>query len=449
MSGPQEDATDLLRRLVGIPLTTPTRHMPNKVLAVLPPVVVVATNHAPAGEEVPIQDVQDGLDLLREVGEVRIDPDPLGHRSSFIGTVLLQLPGAMYVGSPARIRLTDPETHRRQPVRMPQVVMQPSYGDAAARQHWRDTLDREIEFANPPYWDELSAEQRDALMELHPTGAARFWGATANQDRNMQRLATGDVVFFTGGNIVRAVGEIGVRFRNEEFANLLWSPHEDRGSYLNVYSLRSFQPVVIPYEEIWALPGFNAGDVFMGLRILSDERADIVLQAFGITTAAAAEQESALEKAFADRLARLLGVVVPAESVNTSQTRYQQPEQSKLVQRNESLLLQAYRKSLGDDAGTRLKVDTGWTDYYMERDEGAEILEAKGTADHDHVRQALAQLLDYRRFSPQPVARLSALFPEPPDRLSVELLHDYGIDCVYLDDRGEFVRVPTPQPLRI
>jgi len=58
------------------------------------------------------------------------------------------------------------------------------------------------------------------------------------------------------------------------------------------------------------------------------------------------------------------------------------------------------------------------------------------------VRQALAQLLDYRRFSPKPVARLSALFPERPPDPSIELLHDYGIDCVHLEGDGIFSRLP-------
>jgi hypothetical protein len=33
---------------------------------------------------------------------------------------------------------------------MPQVVIQPSYGSRAARQHWHDTLDQAVEFAKLP-----------------------------------------------------------------------------------------------------------------------------------------------------------------------------------------------------------------------------------------------------------------------------------------------------------
>jgi hypothetical protein len=85
----------------------------------------------------------------------------------------------------------------------------------------------------------------------------------------------------------------------------------------------------------------------------------------------------------------------------------------------------------------------GLADFYAEGPGGAEILEAKSSASHDYVRQALPQLLDCGRFSPKKPVRLSALFPERPSALSIKLLHDYGIDCVYLDDHGTFARLPA------
>ena len=62
--------------------------------------------------------------------------------------------------------------------------------------------------------------------------------------------------------------------------------------------------------------------------------------------------------------------------------------------------------------------------------------------------KALAQLLDYARFSPEPLARIAALFPQQPDHHGVGLLHQYGIDCIYLDDTGSFVRLPAPVSAR-
>lgn len=92
----------MLRRLIGVPLSTVTGRA-NRILGVRPPDVVVATERSPDGRPVPIAWVDDALDLLRRDGEVVVDPEHLGHRSSFIGAVLLTLPGAREVGSPPHI----------------------------------------------------------------------------------------------------------------------------------------------------------------------------------------------------------------------------------------------------------------------------------------------------------------------------------------------------------
>jgi hypothetical protein len=94
--------------------------------------------------------------------------------------------------------------------------------------------------------------------------------------------------------------------------------------------------------------------------------------------------------------------------------------------------------------GTTLRVPTGIADHYAETPEGSEIIEAKSSSDHLHVRQALSQLLDYSRFSPRPVIRLTAPFPDRPGPESLRLLHDYDIDCIYLQPDGEFIGVPAP-----
>lgn len=148
---------------------------------------------------------------------------------------------------------------------MVQVVIQPSFGNADAQRHWADTIAREVRFDGDELRATLTPEQLADLKAMHPTGQARFWGAVSSHDSRMDTLATGDIVLFTGKKHVRGVGEVGVTFRNSRMADSMWTPHGDRGSYHNVYSLRSFEPSLIPYEEIWALPGFNAGDNFMGM----------------------------------------------------------------------------------------------------------------------------------------------------------------------------------------
>jgi hypothetical protein len=75
-------------------------------------------------------------------------------------------------------------------------------------------------------------------------------------------------------------------------------------------------------------------------------------------------------------------------------------------------------------------------------------VEAKSSAKHKFVRQALSQLLDYVRFSPTPVTSLAALFPKCPANLGVQLLHHYGIDCIYVDVEGSFTSLPAPPSAR-
>lgn len=115
---------------------------------------------------------------------------------------------------------------------MSQVVIQPSYGNAAARRHWADTLDRELDFDRAPTRPLLTDAQHRALLDMHPTGRARFWGATKAHDTRMPTLTAGDVVLFTGGKLVRAVGEVGVSFRNAKIADELWdlTPRRAAGS---------------------------------------------------------------------------------------------------------------------------------------------------------------------------------------------------------------------------
>ena len=156
---------------------------------------------------------------------------------------------------------------------MVQVFIQPSYGTPEARRCWRTTLAQTVPFRQAGLGPADSAR----LNALHPSGRARFWGATAKHDKRMDGVAAGDVVLLTGRKHVLAVGEVGHAFRDPAFARHLWRPDPSKCLWSNVYSLHRYWPVQIPYEEIWALPGFNAGDNFMGLRFLAPEKAAVVL----------------------------------------------------------------------------------------------------------------------------------------------------------------------------
>lgn len=99
-----ETATDLLRRLIGVPIST-IDGSPNLVLGVTPPDVIVATTRSPQGTPVPIADVQQALDRLRTEGAVTIAPGEVGYRSAFVGAVLLTLPGARASGTPPVVQV--------------------------------------------------------------------------------------------------------------------------------------------------------------------------------------------------------------------------------------------------------------------------------------------------------------------------------------------------------
>jgi hypothetical protein len=163
------------------------------------------------------------------------------------------------------------------------VIIQPSYGTREARRHWADTLDRPVPFREPRYADVLTTAERAALDDEHPDGLARFWGATPQHDRKMDTLAADDVVLLTGQKHVRAVGTVGRVLRNDEFARRLWRPDPARCLWRNVYSFRAYRPVWIPYEQVWALPGFTVGDNFMGLRFLNPEKSATIVAGLSLT----------------------------------------------------------------------------------------------------------------------------------------------------------------------
>src|ERR1017187_3320780 len=101
-------ARPLLESLVGQPISAVTGR-PNTVLRVEGDSVVAATRRSRTGQPVPIQWVQSGLEQLLETGEIEVSVPSLGHRSSFVGAVLLTLPDAVLIRTtPPRIRLNQP-----------------------------------------------------------------------------------------------------------------------------------------------------------------------------------------------------------------------------------------------------------------------------------------------------------------------------------------------------
>ncbi|MDA0566467.1 hypothetical protein LG943_19415 [Streptomonospora sp. S1-112] len=320
---------------------------------------------------------------------------------------------------------------------MLRVVIQPSYGNPAARRHWHDTLDQEVDFKAPHRWELLTSAQRDRLLEAHPGGTARFWGATKVHDKKMEILSSGDVVLFTGQKYVRGVGEMGAIFRNADFADTLWNPDPANGAWRNVYSLASFSPVMIPYEEIWELPGFNHGDNFMGMRVLRGDKAEEILRGLHIETDVEREVKDDLDHGITKTVVRET-VVVELEGMHVKSTTYTREAGEVVARRAESMLVREYLATRQDVQWKRLSTPAGLTDIYLSGAQGTELIEAKSDIGVRYVREALAQLLDYIPHAPRPLDRMTALFPEQPEARHIELLHRYGIGCTFRVAPGVF-----------
>jgi hypothetical protein len=141
-----------------------------------------------------------------------------------------------------------------------QVLIQPAYGTADARRYGAESLEKTVDFR--AHADLLDPADLARLNALHASGRARFWGAKDKYDRRMDTVTTGDV---------------GHGFRNPAFARRLWNPDPGKCLFSNVYSLRRHRRAGIPYEEIWALPGFTTGDNFMGLRFLDEPKSAAII----------------------------------------------------------------------------------------------------------------------------------------------------------------------------
>jgi hypothetical protein len=159
------DARSLLESLVGQQISTLTGR-PNTVLGLADINVIVGTDRSPDGEPVPITAVQVALDRLLETGEVEVHPRSLGHRSSFVGAVLLTLPGAVALRtSPPRIELTDPVTayHANEAGHINDW-----WADDPQQRSWLEITDR------PDIGIDLHCPQRDATGNRTP-GYSLIW----------------------------------------------------------------------------------------------------------------------------------------------------------------------------------------------------------------------------------------------------------------------------------
>lgn len=261
-------------------------------------------------------------------------------------------------------------------------------------------------------------------------------------------------MIFTGQGRAWALGTVGYRFDNDQFASALWQETQDKGTYRHIYSLASFEEVDVPYAAINEPLGLLPTNHFQTMTVYDRHgKAEAVAEALHLRlTAPPGASYDDLDRALASELASEahgLTWLAPIEAVHSASTSYVTSARGVIVHRGEALLVAAYAATL--DAGIprgRHFLSVGVTDLWIEHPDGPELVEAKSVASRDYVRQALAQLLYYATATPQTPRVLTALFPERPTPPLVSLLHNYGIDCVYRIAAHGYDRLQAPAEAR-
>jgi hypothetical protein len=331
----------------------------------------------------------------------------------------------------------------------PLVLIAPCYGEHGSRARFADTLAREVAFADPPVRDYLTDEELEMLLKLHPGGTARFWGATSRYDSDIDDLAVGDPILFTGDLHVQAIAKVGGKLRNRALADALWPPEPGKDSWSNVYSVLDFRRVSdLLYRDIQLPLGYSPRYMFYRTQVTTSEQAAALISSLNLAPDDA-DDPSKEDRRADEALARALATdsaLVDAEASNTDTTQYEREPGTVIVQRQESRFVARYRQTLPAAQAKRLRLAVGWTDLYLI--DTADLIEAKRDPGHRYVREALGQLLDYAAHCTQPLNRLTALFPGKPTASDVRMLHAYGIDCLYWAGGDDFPRLEAPAAAR-
>lgn len=326
---------------------------------------------------------------------------------------------------------------------MPKILIQPCASDEA-RGNWSKTMQTKIRYLDPPYRDALESQQLTSLHENHETGEVNFWGASAVHDKAMSKVGTGDIALFAWDKKIRAIGEIGHSFRNQQFADLLWKNKDSKTSFVNVYSLLSFTDTDFPYQ---LMPdslrprqgqGFRRGQLVENATVI-----DEIIEAFGIVTGTAKIEEEVAEEGYANSLAER-NIELEIEKHRENYQRMTPEERTITVGNVESALVHEYVEWDSLHTFHRFSCSAGVTDLHSEDNGEVNLFEAKGGNSTRRVREAVAQLLHYAPYIEKPVTRLTALFPAEPKPMDVAYLHRLGIDCVFRVGSHAFTRNEAP-----
>ena len=158
------------------------------------------------------------------------------------------------------------------------VAIQPA-GNEIGQKHYVDTIENPV---NLQAFRSLLGDEAEYLESIADDGKIALWGVTPGSNNvnvsKYQKLEPGDTVLFTRKGIVYSSGTVTHLFHNKKFAQALW--HEDsRGqTWEYMYSLDKIQNHEIPYQALRDAIDSDAGDNFMGFRVLDGEKSDAALE---------------------------------------------------------------------------------------------------------------------------------------------------------------------------
>jgi len=406
-------ARDVLQSLVGQTIRTVTG-VENTVLAIEGDQVRVGTKRTPSGARIPIDWVQQGIDLLAQRGDVAIDTATVEHRSAFVGAVLLTLPNTRVAGAAP-----------------PHVVL------AAA----------------PLSWD-LVAGATIPRTELHDRyGGSRQGGTIPSRtspniflflDKKIGGAHgyydgwAGDRFYYTGHG---QTGDQELRRGNRAVLD-----HAATGKALRVFrGVRGQVTYLGEFRLDEQRPWFRMEAPEIGTNATRQVIVFRLVPVGEVLRAARDDVEFPEGIAPAEVDAVVAGVAdrpmfteVPVEQQHVEEVEVSHTTTSYTAARREQTLVLEYTASLiaaGRDV-VRFRVRPPGearelvSDIYDKT--ANNLVEAKGTGTRGEVRMALGQLFDYRRFV-EPLPACAVLLPDRPRPDVEELLRSVGVFAVWKD----------------
>ena len=326
------------------------------------------------------------------------------------------------------------------------VLVQAATRKGLVKENVKRSLNLDVDFAGDARLraklDEVVLAE---LLERHPAGVAKFWGATATNYGYVRQLRPGDLVLFVtdGEEDVWGWGTVGVMFHSNRFGAALWKAR-GKEVFEHVFSIANFtwlrgidlKPIADAVDvspRSFRRPNHLRGDrgalareAFLR-QLPDDDAARQVAEAYAVS--------AKFEDLAADGQRRF---PIPGAGPGGS---YEITSRQVVVDYAEARLVSAFLATLPEGVKVETtRTSAGISDLIITWPDGAtELVEAKSGSSRTYARQALAQLLDYApTIEPRP-SRVSGLFPGRPARSVLEFLARYGVRSRYFDaESAEF-----------